>query len=184
MHTMELSAADWLSLGALSVSCISALLAWRGLQYSREALALSKQDQEQKSLAVEVYLIDSCRVRLPNGDVFANFNLSYKNLANAPHTIANIELIVSFSDESGGVRQTHFQSNDSVVFLEPEEKIQALEKPLNILPRSTVDGWISYKLLKAVREKRINQYEIVGLTSDGQKISVKSYLLMDKLCKK
>jgi hypothetical protein len=175
----EFSHAEWISLGSLVASCLALLIAWRSQSNSSEALRLSKKDHEEKSKSIKVYLVRAIRMQLPNETTFASFALTYTNCASVPNTISKITLVIFYADELGVLREIHVESHTSIIPSIPDNNMGSLSIPINFLGRSTMNGWISFKLSPAILDKLIDRYEVVGLTSNSERIVVASYLLMD-----
>lgn len=155
---------------------ISALMAWHSAATAKSALKLAEADHKEKHVTIKPYLIDSVCWQNDKLENFVSFACSFTNAANAPNTIVRMDLNVHAYDEEG---------NPSRVILNPiiEDApslwdLKKLPAPVNLESRSTLSGWISFKLpLHFVTKRRIDKYELVSTTSLGERVIVESYLL-------
>jgi hypothetical protein len=162
------------------VSClaavISALMAWHSSATAKRALKLAESDHREKHDALKVYLIDGACWRNDQAEDYVAFACSFTNSANAPNTVIRIDLITHAYDENGNVSQAIL---DPIVQEAPLLwDLKTLCVPINLEPRSTVSGWISFKVPKhLINKKRIDKYELASVTSLGERAIVESYLL-------
>lgn len=162
------------------VSCLaavlSALLAWRSGATAKRALKLAEADHREKHDSLKVYLIDGTCWQNDQCDDYVAFACSFTNGANAPNTVVRIDLNVYAYDEEGTLSQAILQplgqGSPSLWDLKP------LLVPINLEPRSTISGWVTFKVPKhLIMKKRIDKYEIASVTSLGERAIVESYLL-------
>lgn len=162
------------------VSClaavISAAMAWHSAATAKRALTLAEIDHREKHDTLKVYLIDGACWRNDQADDYVAFACSFTNSANAPNTIIRIDLITHTYDESGNISQAIL--HPIVQEAPPLWDLKTLCAPLNLEPRATVSGWISFKVPKhLINKKRIDKYELASVTSSGERAIVESYLL-------
>ncbi|WP_157058522.1 hypothetical protein [Azoarcus sp. CIB] len=162
------------------VSClgavISALMAWHSAKTARRALTLAEIDYREKHDALKVYLIDGACWRNDHAVDYVAFACSFTNSANAPNTVIRVDLITHAYDESGNLSQAIL--HPVVQEAPPLWDLKTLCVPINLEPRSTVSGWISFKVPKQlINKKRIDKYELASVTSLGERAIVESYLL-------
>lgn len=164
------------NLVASIVAIFSALAAWRSSKAARENLRMAKIDFEEKHDFIRAQLVDSVTWQSQQGDRIASFACNYSNAANAPNTLARLELIVSAINSNG---------TSITVVLDPTSEITIthrgfpqLNVPLNLAARSTVSGWVSFKLpAYLVETKRIDKYQISATTSSGVALTLDAHVL-------
>jgi hypothetical protein len=176
---MSLTNAELISLGSFCVSLIAAAIAGRSLRNSSKALRLAESDNEEKRMGIDPYLIQAKKVVVANTENFAAFAISYTNRASMPNTLATVELIVTFGASAGEARQIFLQTEQS--FPADIAGIKCLDVPINIPARASTTGWLVFKLPEYLTGKPVKNYEVAGLTAQGAKVSVVSYLLMDTI---
>ena len=162
------------------VSCLaavmSALVAWHSAASAKRSLKLAETDHREKHDSVKVYLIDGACWQSDQSDEHVAFACSFTNSATAPNTVVRIDLNVYAYDDEGSLSQAILQpmgeANPSLGDLKP------FLVPINLEPRSTVSGWVTFKVPKRLlTKKRIDKYELTSVTSLGERAIVESYLL-------
>ena len=155
---------------------ISALMAWHSAATARSTLKLAEADNKEKHETIKPYLIDGVCWQNDKLESFVSFACSFTNAANAPNTIVRMDLNVHAYDEEGNLSQVIL---DPIIEDTPSLwDLKKLPVPLNLEPRSTISGWISFKLpTHLVTKRRIDKYKIVSTTSLGKRAIVESYLL-------
>lgn len=155
---------------------ISALMAWHSAATARTALKLAEADHREKHETVKPYLIDGVCWRNDQMEDYVSFACSFTNSANAPNTIVRIDLIAYAYDDDGNLSQAIL--NPVTQDTPPLWDLSKLPVPVNLEPRSTVSGWISFKVPKhMITNRRIDKYEVASITSLGERSIVESYLL-------
>lgn len=155
---------------------ISSLMAWHSAVTARNALKLAETDHREKHDNVRVYLIDGTCWQNNQVEDYVAFACSFTNSANAPNTIVRIDLIVHAYDDEGNLSQAIL--DPIIQETPPLWDLKTLPVPINLEPRSTVSGWISFKMPKhLITKKRVDKYEIASVTSHGERVIVESYLL-------
>lgn len=155
---------------------ISALMAWHSAATARSALKLAEADHREKHDSLRVYLIDGTCWQNDQAEDYVAFACSFTNSANAPNTIVRIDLIVHAYDREGNQSQAIL---DPIIQEMPSLwDLKTLLVPINLEPRSTVSGWISFKVPKhLITNRRVDKYELASVTSLGERAIVESYLL-------
>lgn len=169
--TLELKISLLSAVAALS----AAYWAWCSVQTAKQALALSEEEATTKRESLNAYLINAIRWD-HDTDEYISFSCSYTNRSSNPTTVERIELIVHGFDLSG---------TGSNVRVNPEQEtprgstFSPLNLPLNLSARTTISGWLNFKLPKSWAIKFIvEKYELVATTWSGQKVVLESYIVM------
>lgn len=158
------------------ISMASAILAWRSSRIARQNLRMAKIDFEEKHDSIRAHLVDSVTWDSEEGERVSSFACSYTNAANAPNTLERIELIVHALNPNGAIL---------TVVLDPtldeeinERKASLLGMPVNLGARSTVSGWINFKIPEyLLKTKRIERYEVTATSSTGKTVVLETHLL-------
>lgn len=156
---------------------VSAFFAYSSANIAKKALKLSKSDFDEKHEKLKLHLIDA--VVWMSGDTrVASFACSFTNGANAPNTLIRVELIVDAYDSKGALTRVIL---DPVIQDIPDRwNLTRLSLPVNLQPRSTNSGWISFRLPSNLHhEKRIDRYRVAVLNSMGERESLDAYLLKE-----
>jgi len=154
----------------------SVLMAWHSASTARSALKLAEADHREKHDMLMVNLIDGTCWQNDNAEDYVAFACSFTNSANAPNTIVRIDLIVHAYDGEGNLSQAIL--GPSVLETTPLRDLKILSVPINLESRSTVSGWITFKVPKhLITKKRVDKYELASVTSLGERAVVESYLL-------
>lgn len=155
---------------------ISALMAWHSAATARSALKLAEIDHREKHDSLKAYLIDGTCWQNEQAEDYVAFACSFTNSANAPNTIVRIDLVVHAYNGEGNL--SHAILDPIIQETPPLWDLKTLSVPINLEPRSTVSGWISFKMPKhLVTSRRVDKYEIASVTSLGERAVVESYLL-------
>lgn len=161
--------------GAAVAAIASAFYAYRSTDIAKRALKLSEADFREKHDSLMPYLIDA--VTWKSGESrMASFACSFTNGATTPNTLVRIDLVIHVYDKQGVPSEIILNPNTGST--PPKWDLTPLPIPLNLQPRSTVSGWISFKLPKNLFEGwRIDKYQILALTSTGEKETLDAYIL-------
>lgn len=172
---MEVS--DKIALGALAVSLGSLLLAFFSYLSSRKALRLSEQEIAERKLPIISYLID-CFVFYQDGEKFCSFAISYTNQASSPRTFSSLSLEAEFVDSDQVSGKAISEPNLNVEPPGLSYGYKKLEIPVNLPPKETVTGWVSFKLPNGPdREFHVNSYRVVGRSPDGGEAELYAFLM-------
>jgi len=163
----------------VAISVIALLFSWKSFVVSKKALKISQKDHDEKYKDITPYLIRSVKyASKETSDKLVSFAVSYTNRASIPNTFSKLALEVTYFDEEGELHK---------VILIPEEikenfwtEIKQLSIPLNISAKTTISGWVGFKLPKALKQnKRIDKYSLVATTADDKKVIVESFLIKE-----
>lgn len=172
--TLELK----ISLISALAALVSAYWAWSSARIARRALAIAEEDATSKRESIKPYLISSLRWRDESESTYASFACTYTNGSSSPNTIDKIELIVHAFNKLGRA---------DLIYLPPSQNIpknsefSLLPVPLNIDSRTTVSGWLTFRLpISAMHNLVIDRYEVSATTASGGRISLDAYLIMDQ----
>ena len=156
-------------------------IALRSQRNSSMALKIYKKKESQKEREIKTYLINRKRILISETkETFASFLISYTNTASVPNSINDIALHIMFFNNDGTIGESIISPEKKILMGNSENETDILQAPINIQPRSTVKGWMSFKLPNYLKEnKRIDRYEVAATTSDNRRFITCSYLLLD-----
>ena len=173
---MSIALGQEIALGTVAVALSSAFIAWLSLRVSRHALKLATTDHDDKHRHFSAYLIDGLGyAKTPDQRIVA-FACSLSNMATAPLSIVRADLHVYAFDDTGMVSEIILvPASDSAA---PFPDLNPLALPLNLAPRATVSGWITYLIPERLSRLRvIDRYELAFLSSMGEQTRIVQYLL-------
>lgn len=164
-----------IAIGAAIAAIFSAFYAYRSADIAKRALKLSEADFREKHDSLMPYLIDAVTWK-PSDSRMASFACSFTNGATAPNTLIRIDLIIHVYDKQGVPSEIILNPNIGET---PQQwNLTPLPIPLNLQPRSTVSGWINFRLPKNLYEEwRVDRYQILAVTSAGDRETIDVYLL-------
>lgn len=155
----------------------SAYWAWSSARTAKRALTIAEDDANSKKEDIKTYLINS--LRWDDGEAnFVSFAVSYTNGSNSPNTIARVELIIYAFNSSGHGTQILLLP----VHNTPENsEFSKISIPLNLPPRTSTSGWLTFQLPSPTVQKLIiDRYEISATTWSGGRVGLDSYLVMKR----
>jgi hypothetical protein len=169
--------ANKIAIAAFATSIGSLILAFLGYLVSRKALLLSEKDHLEKSLGIKPYLIDSYTFDT-NGKRYCEFAISITNLSSSTKSFSNIELHTEYSFEDGECGSAKSQPVTNILPPNVDTDYKKLRIPINIPPKESVSGWITFLRPKNDRIAFcINEYKIVGICNEGPVNIATAYLL-------
>lgn len=176
MPSFQLSTELLIALLSAIGAVISAFYAWRSARIANEALELTRRDHVERHTGLSAYLIDGVAWDDQGGERLVAFACSVSNTASAPLSVIRIDLHLHSVLGDGSTTQ---------LVLTPEAAgtpsiwdLKPLTAPLNLDARTTASGWLGYRIPQRVGQAMtIDKYEIVFLTSTGDRTSVEQYLL-------
>jgi len=84
-----------ISVIALAVSCISALISWRSGRNAARALAISESQEKRRQPMFDIHVKNTYRLRIPEQQVFA-FHVAVSNPTDINNSIARAELQIAY----------------------------------------------------------------------------------------
>lgn len=164
-----------------AAAVVSAAYAWLSSRTASRALRLAEDDHRERHAGFDAYLINGVTYQVGENAEFAAFACSVINKANAPIAISRVDLRVSAFDEDGRVSQIILDPTPATV--KPFSNLGSLPVPLNLPPRTTTSGWLSFKIPERVAHSfRIDKYELAFISSDGERATLSQYLLQSVKC--
>jgi hypothetical protein len=161
---------------AAIVAVFAALATWRSSKAARENLRMAKIDFEEKHDSIHAVLVDCVTWESEQNETIASFACTYTNSANAPNTLARLELIISAISQNG---QTLTLVLDPVFDITISHRgFPQLSIPVNLSARATTSGWISFHIpAYLMQTKRIDRYQVSATTSGGKKLALDAHIL-------
>lgn len=165
---------DSITVGIAALSLIIAILS---LFNSRKAVAIAKADYDEKKLSIKPYLIDSFTFVQSNNE-YCFFAISYTNQSSSPQSFQKLELIIEFVDSNGIHSKASTGPCNDVHPSSVQPSYEKLKTPLNLQPKETISGWLTFKIPKTCSQKLdIERYTVQGITADGQNVNAESIIL-------
>ncbi len=165
-----------IALFALVASLVSILIAGRSYALAKRSFYLTKKEHDEKYQEISVYLIEAIDWNRDNVQ-YHSFAVSYTNKATAPNSLKEIELELECYDDAGSVYKIKVPPELSMPPVGLTGKYEELTIPLNLNARTTESGWLTFKSPLTKKNKlKVDVYRINGVTSDGTKIPVESFL--------
>ncbi len=154
----------------------SAIYAWRASRIAKEALRLSQLDFKERHGDIHPYLINSMTWLSQAKDRHYSAACLFSNTSTSPITISSIELILHIynpSRESAKIKVDPVQ-----VEIQLPMNIPQLNGQINLLPRTSISGWLTFKIPKHIATtKRVDRYEISGVDSMGKRIAIDAHVV-------
>ena len=168
---------DKIALAALGLSFGSLIVAFLSYLSSRKALKLSEHEVSERKLPIIPYLID-CFVFYQGSEKFCSFAVSYTNQSSSPATFASLTLEVEFVDNEQTPGKAVIEPHLDVEPLGLASGYKKLKIPVNLPPKETVTGWVSFNLpANQDRGFQINSYRVVGRSPGGGETELHAYLM-------
>lgn len=168
---------DLIAVGALVTALLSLIVAFRGYHVAKRALYISEADHKDKRKEVIGYLING--FKWTAGDVVhASFAVSYTNNASSPNSFKEIVLEIEFYDAEGVFNKAKLSPSVVELPLDLVESREELKAPINLSPKETKSGWLTFQLPKAEGRKfDVDTYRIIATSTADESTLVESYIL-------
>ena len=154
----------------------AAFFAWTSWRVSKRSLKLAEQDNQEKHTGIGAYLIDGVRWSKSVDEQQVAFACSISNTANAPLAVVRIDLHLHAFDKTGNLSKAILEPAAGTDLPFPDATI--LSAPLNLNARSTVSGWIKFRLPTHVCQSlTIDKYELVFDCSTGERTKLEQFLI-------
>lgn len=161
---------------AMIAAVASAFYAWRSHRTASKALKIAESEQKEKHSGLSAYMIDGVAWDTEKSERMVSFACSISNTANAPQSITTSDLHVFAYNSDGNMSE--------IVLKQTTEgspaiwNITKLAIPADLPPRSTLSGWISYKIPDRVLDSMsIDRYQLQFMTSTGERAVLNKYLI-------
>lgn len=157
---------------------LSALYASRSARSAAKSLALSIIDHRERHESVQAQLIDGVAWNTETNECMVAFACNLTNQAVAPNTILSIELHVTEYVDTGETTKLILTPTLNQAPSPSDFQLQPFPSPLNLSPRSTISGWVTFRIPDHFAEsKQIDKYKVVFNSSLGQRASVEQFLI-------
>jgi len=144
---------------------------------AKRALKIAEIAHEEAHQEIKVYLINSFKIE-HNQNRYAAFNVSYMNTSTSSNTLSKIELNISYHDDKDERKNSY-----NVILNSSDEKLydyDLIKIPVNLAPRSTISGWINFKLPKLLTDKNIDVYNLISISANNEKIQLETTILNER----
>jgi len=161
-----------IALTALALSLLSYLTA-------RKALKITEKEHQDKNLGITPYLVDAFKWVAPDTKKLIFFAVTYTNKSSSPNTLSKTDLIIEYYSDNNEI---HTAKIDPAFFEYDEMPINSAEVislPVNLNPKSTISGWLSFHLNSFLGEKLIKSYKLVSTTSDNKDVTLTHNILRE-----
>lgn len=153
-------------------SIAAALWARSSLITAKKALKLAELESISKQEELSTYLVDALKWRDSNSNPFLSASCSITNSSASPTTINRIELLVHAYNQEGSSQPLLIPARSA----KPENSdFSLIDLPVNLDPRASISGWLSFRFPEAIRNCRVERYEVIFHTWSGQKSTLNIY---------
>lgn len=165
-----------ISAASAVAALLSALYASMAARSAAKSAEITIDDHRERHETIHADLIDGVSWETTKKNKMLAFACNLVNRAAAPNTIVSIELHVHVFDDHGQTSKLILLPTSADAHL--EWNLQPFPSPLNLNPRSTISGWVSFRLPNNYATgKLIDKYEITFLNSLGHRVSLNQYLI-------
>jgi hypothetical protein len=169
--------ADLIAVGALVTALFSLLISTRGHYTAKRAVAISEAEHQERHKEIVGYLINGFKWSTEDEN-YASFAISYTNSASYPNSFKDIVLEIEYYDAERLFNRAKLPPSIGVMPVALRESREELNAPINIPPKETKSGWITFKLPKAEGIKfNIDTYRVVATSLTDENTVVESYIL-------
>lgn len=154
----------------------SAFYAWRSHRTASKALKIAEAEHGEKHSGLSAYMIDGVAWDTENSERLISFACSISNIANAPLSITTSDLHVFAYNSDGNMSE--------IVLKQAGEgspaiwNITRLAIPADLPPRSTLSGWITFRIPDRVLDSMsIDRYQLQFKTSTGERATLDKYIV-------
>lgn len=168
---------DLIAAGALIASLSSLLISIRGHHIAKRAMVISEMDHQDKYKEIIGYLING--FKWTQGDkIYASFAISYTNNASHPNSLKDIALEIEYYGTGRVFNKAKLPPSVGALPVDLRENWENLKAPINISPKETKSGWITFQI-PSIDGKKINieTYRIIATSASEKTTIVESYIL-------
>lgn len=168
---------DLIAAGALIASLFSLLISIRGHYIAKRAMVIAETDHQDKYKEIIGYLING--FKWTEGEkAYASFAVSYTNNASHPNSFKDIVLEIEYYGAGRVFNKAKFPPSVGVLPVNLRDNWENLKAPINISPKETKSGWITFQL-PYIDGRRINieTYRIIATSASEKTTIVESYIL-------
>lgn len=163
--------------GALIASLLSVLVSIWGLLISKRAVVISEKDYQDKYKEIIGYLIDGFKW-MKGDNTYASFAISYTNNSSHPNSFKEISLEIEYYDKERVFNKAKLTPEPRVLSIALRDDEENLEIPINISPKETKSGWITFQIPSMEGVKiNIDTYRIIATPVSGKNTILESYIL-------
>lgn len=165
-----------IAVAAAVAALLSALYASVQARHAAKSASLALQDHRERHESMQAELIDGIGFETSAKECMVAIACNIINRAIAPNTVSAIELHVhEFSDDG---KASKLVLRPITTELPRIWALQPFPSPLNLAERSTVSGWVSFRIPDNFASKRtIDKYELVFRNTLGHRAAVELHLL-------
>ncbi|MDG9757816.1 hypothetical protein N7365_06860 [Pseudomonas sediminis] len=168
---------DYIAAGALVASLLSMLLSVRGYYLSKRALVIAETDHQDKNRDIMGYLIDSFRWE-KDGKFYASFSLSYTNNATHSNSFKDVSLEIEYYSDKKIFSKLKLSPSVGAFPVGLSDGWEDLKLPINLSPRETRSGWITFQIPVVEGQKmNIEVYRVMAVSGLGSATMLESYIL-------
>ena len=165
-----------LSTASAIAALLSALYAANSAHSAKRSADTAEREYNDTISGIQAYFVDGFSWRASNDTHLVALGCTLTNLASVASSIVRIELRLHEYNTSGA---------SSILILLPViadapagRTLEPLPNPVNLSERSTVSGWITFKIPDTFASDRtIDKYELQFTTSNGFRTSISTHLM-------
>lgn len=172
-----MNTSDLIALGALVTALVSLLISVWGNCVARRALKISETEHLDKYKEVVGYLINGFKWN-DSEHIYASFAVSYTNKSSSPNSFKDLVLEIEYYDAEGGFNKAKLSPLVGVMPVDLKENRKELNVPINLPPKETRSGWMTFQLPAAEGRKfHIDSYRLVATSTADKNTTLESYIL-------
>jgi len=173
---MELDLAAGISIASAVAALLSALYAASSARSARRSADLAQNDLSERVKGIQAYLANAAQWKQPDNREITAISCTITNLSSLPNTIVRTELILHEYERNG--EPSRLMLAPIKIDNPPGQVFQHFEVPINLLPRTTVSGWLCFEVPPSfAKERTIDKYELAFLDSNGRRTCIETYLM-------
>ena len=140
-------------------------------------MAIAETDHKDKYKEIIGYLINGFKWN--EGDrIYASFALSYTNNASHPNSFKDIVLEIEYYGVGRVFNKAKLPPSSGVLPAALRDNWENLKIPINISPKETKSGWITFHIPNIDGKKiRIETYRIIATSASEKTTTLESYIL-------
>jgi hypothetical protein len=171
---MDLASA--ISVASAVAALLSALYAASAARSARRSADLAEAEATEQNRELLAYLVDAIQWTRPDRREIVAIGFTLTNRASLPNTIIRTELVLH--EYATTVAPSQLILTPIETEGPPTRTLQRTELPLNLAPRATVSGWLSFLVPDSFsKRKTIDKYELAFLDSTGKRTTIETYLM-------
>ncbi len=166
---MKINYSDIISICSAIAAWVAALLAYRSSRIAKRSLAISENQEQDRSPNLEPYLSESftCKTEDDLYRIYA-FSILVNNKSDMPNTLSRAELSISYRYQNDLITNILLPHSDDNIIESNAVSIVPIILPAQIDIRHTISGWFVFKIRREqLTNLSIENYQLKLYDSRG-----------------